>query len=158
MRNRKGIVDFTTIFTVFVLVLVVIVLAAAQNNVDTSAINKTIDSLNWSNTFSNLSASIDRSFQSPDQPEYMHTIGGILNKAIDFMGYSIFAVAKLAMELARDNPDIINYKVLFALIIFSLIAPLIYPAFIITISLILIVREWWMNRKEQKKLDALRRK
>jgi hypothetical protein len=145
--NNRGMIPFMTIF---VLILVIMILAMKQNNVDMSTINKTIETLNWSNFNQNISQSIQHA--AIGQPYYVVSILGIAEKAVDFFGYSVFVVAKLAMEVARDNPDIVNYKVLLSLIIFSLAAPIIYPLFIITVSLILIFKEWLQVRKEKKLL------
>lgn len=148
--NKKGI-GFPSIFTIFVLILVVMVLAMAQKGFDASTIDKTIDSLNWSKYNQNISRSLDNAIQDSNT-NVAKTIIEICKKGLDFFGYGIFAVGKLAMELVRDNPNIINWKILFWLIIFSLLAPLIYPAFMIIVSLILIIKEWWQVRKEKKAL------
>lgn len=151
MRNKKGLIN---LFTLFVILMVVVILALAQNGIDTSTINKSIDTLNWTKIGSNVTAAMQR--VSDDSPnEIVKVIVNILNKALDFFGYAIFAVARLAMELARDHPDIINYKVLLWLVLLSLLAPLIYPLFIIIVSLILIIKEWIASRKDKKRLEEL---
>lgn len=152
--NKNGF-GFPSIFTVFVLIMVVMVLALAQNNIDTKTIDKAIDSLNWTTIGGNVTASIQRSADNSPN-EIVRVILNIINKAIDFFGYAIMEVGKLAMKLAKDNPDIINYKVLFGLIILSLIAPLIYPAFMIIVSLILIIIEYLKLRKEKKEIQKLK--
>lgn len=133
----------------FVICLVIVVLAAAQNGIDTSTINKTIDALNWTRIGGNVTTTVQHSADTMTNP-IAKSLLNIVNKVVDTMGYAIFEVSKLAMALARDNPDMINYKLLFALVVLSLIAPLIYPLFVILISLILIVREAYLNRKERK--------
>ena len=107
--------------------------------------------MNWTRIGGNVSISIQRAADNSPN-EIVKVILNIVNKAVDFFGYAVFAVGKLAMEVARDNPNIINWKVLFWLIILSLLAPLIYPAFIIIVSLILIIKEWYLNKKEKKRL------
>lgn len=148
--NKSGL-GFPSIFTVFILVLVIIVLAMAQNKVDTSTIDNTIESLNWSKIGANISLSLQNSAKESNN-DIAKVIFSIIDKAVDFFGYSIFAVGKLAMGLAKENPDIINYKLLMALLILSLLAPLIYPAFILIVSIILIVKEWLTNKREKKLL------
>lgn len=148
--NKKG-MGFPSIGTLFVLVLVIVVLAMAQNGIDTKTIDSTIDSLNWSKYGQNVTNSIQTSVDGTDNP-IAKTILTIAGKAIDFFGYAIFEVSKLAMKLAKDNPDIINYKLLFLLLVASLIAPLIYPIFIIIVSLFLIIKEAIQNRKEKRQL------
>ena len=152
--NKKG-YGIGLMSMVFVLVLVVMVLALAQNGIDTSTINKTIESLNWSRIGGDAINSLEISANGATN-NIAKVILNIASKAVDFIGYGIFEVAKLAMELARDNPDIINYKVLLALILLSLLAPLIYPAFIIVVSLILIIKEAIQNRKERKNLELIK--
>jgi len=101
--NRKGF-GIPSIGMVFVLVLVIFVLASINNGVDTSSIDKAIETLNWSKYNTNVSSSIDNAVI--DSPYYVKTIMEICKKALDFMGYSIFAVAKLAMEFAKNNPSL----------------------------------------------------
>jgi hypothetical protein len=133
------------------------VLAMAQNKIDTGTINKTIETLNWTTIGGNISTSIQRVADgSPN--EITKSVLNICNKAVDFFGYTIFEIAKLAMQVARDHPDIINYKVLFYLIVLSLLAPLIYPTFMITVSLILFIKEYLANRKEKKELLRIKNK
>lgn len=149
--NKKG---FISISFIFIMILVVIVLAMAQNKVDTSTINQTIDTLNWTKIGHNVTESLRIAAESSTNT-IVQTIINIVYKAVDFFGYAIFEVGKLAMQLARDNPDIINYKVLLVFIALFLLAPLIYPAFIIIVSLFLIVKEWIITRREKKELTKL---
>jgi len=148
--NKKGI-GFPSIFVVFVSVLIIVALAFAQSG-STIPKEEFIDvvnsqALNWSYLGGNITLTLEAA--KIDKPNYMVVIISIIEKGIDFFGYSILEISKLAMKIAVDNPDIINYKVLFALLILSLLAPLIYPAFIIIVSLILIIKEWYQNRKEK---------
>ena len=152
--NRRGAIS---LFTIFVLILFAVVLGLAQKGVDTATINKTIDTLNWTKIGSNVTKAIQTaSDNSPN--EIAKAIFGIANKAVDFFGYAIFEISKLAMGFARDHPDIINYKVLFALILLSLLAPLIYPTFVIVISLYLIIKEWFLVRREKRALKIITEK
>ena len=148
MNRKAGI----SIFTICVLILVVVVLAMAQNKVDNSTINKTIETLNWTKIGNSSLVSLQRAADN-SQNSIVGVILNIAYKAIDFFGYAIFEVSKLAMQLARDNPNIINYKVLIALILLSLIAPLIYPIFVVVVSIILIIKEWYQKRKETRALN-----
>lgn len=151
--NRRGI-GFSHMITIFILILTIMVLAMAQNNVDTSTIDKTIASLNWTSIGANVTASMERSADGMSS-EFGKSIIRICEKAVDFFGYSTLEIAKLAMQFARDHPDIANYKVLLGLVLLSLLAPLIYPAFIIIVSLILITREFFKTRKEKKALRQI---
>lgn len=146
--NKKGF-GFPSIFTVFVLILVIIILAQAQNGIDTKTINSTIETLNWTKLGANVTTSLQNAADNSSN-SIVKVIFNVANKAIDFFGYAIFEVGKLAMQLARDNPDIINYKVLLGLLVLSLLAPAIYPLFIVIVSIILIIKEWYVTRKENK--------
>ena len=137
--------------TIFVLVLVIVVLAMMQSGIDLTTVNTAIDSLNWSKYSNSTLGSIQNSIDSSSN-YITKTALTITQKAVDFFGYTIFEVSKLAMKLARDHPEIINYKLLMFLLIVSLLAPIIYPAFIIIVSLILIIKEAIQKRKERKEL------
>jgi hypothetical protein len=147
---------YPSIFTVFILVLVVVALSVTQQGYDTTSLNTTIDGINWTHYGQNVTKSIQYAADNSEN-EAVRIIFNIANKAIDFMGYAVLEVARLAMKLARDNPTIIHWKVLFWLIIASLFAPLIYPAFILIVSIVLIISEWLQVRKEKKAL-GLRKK
>lgn len=156
--NRKGFspLSITGMAGLFVITLVVVILAASQRGMEFSTINKSIETLNWSNFKGNISNSIQAVAQ--DEPYYVQTILTICDKAIDFMGYTIFAVAHLAMEFARDNPDFIDYRLLLALVLLALIGSFIWPLFLILVSIILIIREAILDRKERIKLRKLKEK
>lgn len=148
--NRKGLISMQYIF---VIIIVIIALALAQNGYNNLESAQTLEkSLNWSIIGQNVSLSMQNAIEGAEQ-EWIKVVLSICWKAIDFFGYAIFEVAKLAAAVARDNPDIINYKVLFGLLVLSLLAPIIFPAFTIIVSIILIVKEWWQVRKEKKALE-----
>jgi len=137
------------LITLFVLISVVCVLSVAQQGVDSSTIDKAISTLNWENF--NVTDKIYANADSLNS-NFAKVVLRICAKAVDFMGYAIVEVTKLAMQFAKDNPDIINYKVLMTLILLALIAPIIYPAFTIIVSIILIIREAILNHRDKKAL------
>jgi hypothetical protein len=145
--NKKGFISMTWLFMI---ILVLVVLAMAQNGIDNSTINKTIDNLNWTALGGKTLISLQNSADNASNPIAKSLIN-IVTKVVDTVGYGIMEVSKLAMAIARDNPDMINYKVLFVLLMLCLIAPLIYPLFIIIVSLILIIREAYLNRKDRRR-------
>jgi hypothetical protein len=110
--------------------------------------------LNWSYIGENITTSFE--ILKVDKPYYFQVIVNIVEKGIDFFGYSILEVAKLAVFVTLDNPDIMNYKVLFILLVFSLLAPLLFPIFIILVSIFLIIKEFLEKRKEKKILRKLK--
>lgn len=151
--NKKGL-GFPSITTVFITVMILIVLIMAQKGgFDNSNIDKTIDSLNWSKYNQNITNSME--IAKVDKPYYFQVIISIAEKAVDFFGYSVMEVSKLAMKITAENPDIINYKVLFTLLILFLLSPVLYPIFIIIVCIVLLVREYLLKRKEEKEIKTL---
>lgn len=155
--NKKGFSPLSLggMAGLFVITLVIITLASMQSGVDTSTVDKTIETLNWDRFGENISLSLQRSAEGTNS-DLAKTIISIADKAVNFMGYTIFEVSKYAMRFARDNPNIVNYKVLLFLVVLALIAPLIYPLFIIIVSLILIIKEAIKIRKEKRELNKIR--
>lgn len=152
--NKRGL-SIGSLMVLFVCMMVIVILAMSNNKVDTSTIDKTIDSLNWSIFYQNISASFDR-LVTENPSSFKTTMLTIANKAIDFYGTAVMEVAKFAMIFAKENPKFINYKVLLTLVILFLIAPVIYPLFMVTVSIILIIKEWYLSRKEKKELEKLK--
>jgi hypothetical protein len=154
--NKKGMLG--GYLGIFVIITVIIILSISQNELNVAneelikknLTDSAISVLNWSKIGANVSESIERTSQT--QGYYGYVIFQVIKRYIDFVGYSVMAIAQLAMRYAADNPDIINFKILMGLVILSLLAPLIYPAFIIIISLFLIMKEWFLLRKERKGL------
>ena len=138
----------------FVIIMVIVGLAMAQHGMNAKDGKELFDKLNWTNISTGAISSLEISANN-SQNYYVSVIIRIAEKGVDYAGYAIFELGKLAAKVAMDNPDLINYKVLFSLLILSLLAPLIYPAFMIITSLILIMREWFANRKEKKRLKEL---
>lgn len=149
--NKKG----TSITWLVMIMFVILGLAMAHNAWDAKTVDNFNDALNWTNISTNVMSNLEQSAKNAPN-EYYAVAVRIIEKMVDFMGYAIFEVGKMASKFAYENPDIINYKVLFALLILSLLAPLIYPAFMLTVSIILLVKEWFEIRKEKKELNRLR--
>lgn len=147
--NKKGFIDITYFMMI---IFLIIGLALVQNKIDSSSIDKVKESLNWTRIGANVTNSLEQSADMSDN-NISKVVFRITSKFVDFMGYCTLELGKLVMDVARDNPDIVNYKVLFFILFLSLLAPLIYPAFIIIVSLILIIKEWLAKRKERKLLN-----
>ena len=143
----------------FILLIVATILILIQGGMPKEAVNEVINgqALNWTHYYSQIHTSLQTSIDNSDNP-LVELVITCVDKFIDLIGYTVMAVAKLAAEYTRDHPDIINGKVLMYLIVFSLVAPLIYPIFVIIVSLILIIKEWWVARKEKEALKALKQK
>lgn len=155
--NKKGSYGFGLLVTVFIIVIVAITLAGLQNGADLSSVDKTMETLNWSVIGNTTMASINKAAMNTDN-DISKSVIMIVSKAIDFIGYSIFEVAKLALVLVKENPNLINYKILLAVVFISLLAPAIYPVFIIVVSLILIIKEAILNKREKRKLKEFSEK
>lgn len=144
--NRRGL-GFFSISTIFILLFIVIILAQAQNQKDfsTKDLDKSLSYLNWENH------SLTNKLSNYTNGNYYHDviIEGVF-KYVDFLGWVIFEITKMAARFAYENPNLINFKVLLLLIVLFLISPFIYPLFLIIISLILIFKEWLINRREQQ--------
>lgn len=151
--NKRG--GFGNYIFIMIMIMVIVILAMNQNQMDISDIDKTIEALNWTSVGNNFTKSLQIATDgSPNQ--ITKSILTITNKAVDFYGYTVFEVAKLAMQTARDNPDIINYKLLLFLVFFALIAPLIVPVFTVIVIIVLIIKEAIQNRREKKELEKIK--
>ena len=147
--NKKGI-GFIGIIGLFSLIFVVMILAMVQTDSGFTyeKFNNSTKVLNWSNFALEPKVS---NYSNGDY--YCDVIFTIAFKYVDILGYTAFEIVKVAGRFAFEHPDIINYKVLFVIIFLSLLAPLIYPAFLILVSLILLIQEWFQLRRERKTKD-----
>jgi len=80
------------------------------------------------------------------QPE----LGTALSYYINGIGASFFEITKWVAQLSYDNPNV-PYKLLIILVLISLFMPIIWYGFLIITAIVLIIREWYLNRKEKKK-------
>jgi len=147
--NKKG---FGFIFA-FIMILVAVVLLAIQNGMDSEAtINATNNVLNWSNMDISIHNSLQNSADTTSN-EIARSVILIADKMVDVLGYISFEVAKLAVTFAGNNSEVINANLLITLVLLFLLAPLIYPTFIIIVSLILIFREWRQKHRDKRDLE-----
>lgn len=155
--NKRGF-SYFGLAGYFVIILVVVTLAMANSNIDKSNVQDSIDNLNWTKTFENISRSLDNSkVGSEDNALFVFAID-FAKKGVDLAGFCYFSIARLAMQFSLDHPDIVNYKVLLYLLILSLIAPVIFPAFTIIVSVFLIIKEAIKNKKERREISLLKEK
>lgn len=70
---------------------------------------------------------------------------------VHFIIYSSFEVTKAAVGYGVDNPDVVNPNTLLTIILISLLIPIIWYGFLMIVSIILITREWYLNKKEKKR-------
>lgn len=149
--NKKGL-SYPSLSAIVILIFVVMALALAQSGYSPSEVIATFDKINTTQITKNVSISIQQA-NTPDKPYYMQVIFNSIDKAVDFMMYTTFEVSKIAVRFAAENPNIINARILMGLVILALIAPLIYPLFIVIVSLFLIIKEWYQNRKYKLNLE-----
>jgi len=81
---------------------------------------------------------------------YANQIITFIYSFINFIGYWIMEFANFVSVWASQHPEI-NGKVLISLVILMLLTPLIYPVFLIIISLSLIIKELFTTRNERKR-------
>lgn len=113
-------------------------------------------------TYQNIPESSPETFQNITwkeiSPQGNSTINLLVIKFVNFVGDSAFIISKEVTTWAYHNQNIIDGKTLMTLLILMLVAPLIYPVFIITVSLILITREYFANRREKRNLEEYNEK
>lgn len=146
--NKKG---FISVIRAALIILFIMSLALIQEGFNFEDKETLKKGLNWTV----LGANITKSFENvnTNNNEFSTAIMSIAGKVIDFFGFTITTLGVMVVDFAFNNPNIINYKVLFTLFILSLLAPLIYPIFIVIISIILIIKEYFLTKKEKKEME-----
>lgn len=148
--NRKGLLNLFFYFCVLVVIACALAFQSYNNN-DMALSFKN----NISNTFSNWNYSNITSLTNLQTNE-----NPLISSIGDFGYFCLKTISKFTVILVDwtyNNQDVINPRLLMTLVILSLLAPLIYPAFIIIVSLILIFKEWRAKKREKKALDKLKR-
>ena len=134
MRNKKGVYNIFTLFGVFFLTMIAISIISVNNGLNVDA----IQNLTW-----------DKDGSIKNMTLSNNIIVSITGGFVDFIGDSTFKITKEAVKWTKNHPTI-DPKILIYAIILILLTPLIWPMFLIIVSLILIIREWWMNKKERE--------
>jgi hypothetical protein len=151
--NKRGFIAYNFlggIAGLFFLLIFCTVLIGFQNGID--------DKEKMIEVFNNMQFKYHQEFNpySISENDYPSTITysfmKIVYSMIDFVLYSTFEVTKLVVNFAYENQDIVNAQTLLIIIFLALIAPLIYPLFIIIVSLIMIFMEWRSKKREEKEL------
>ncbi len=139
MKNKKGLFSFIFgLFGLFVLILVLVSLIIANQSENLPETIKVLEK-----TQQNLSNKFSVTTDSP--------ISNVVYSFVNFITYSAFEVTKLAVQWGYDNPEQINPKVILYLIIISLTIPLVYYLFLFIIVLFLLIKEWFLIKKERKR-------
>jgi len=139
--NRKGsIISFPLgLISLFVLILVMVVLMPIQmDGTEPEKMYSVLDNVSQ-NTLGNFNVS-----------EANSPIVNIAHSFIHFMLYASFEVIKAAVKYAVDNPSFINAHNLLWLIIVSMLIPIIYHVFMMLVIIFLLVKEWYLNKKERR--------
>lgn len=140
--NKKG--YFGNFVFGFIGLFVLIIILVSLMPVQTGDIepNKTIEILEntSSRTLSQFQISEDNS-----------VIINVVYSFIDFILYSSFEVVKAGVKYGIENPDFINAKTLLWIVMISLLAPIIYYAFMGFMVMFLLIREWVLIKRERKR-------
>lgn len=137
MKNKKGGILW---YALVLIVLVVGFAVTANNGFD---VDKFKTTLNWTNV--NLTVT-----QSPD---LSHAAESLVNG----MGEALISFTKWAAQWASENPTV-PWKLCIWIVIISICAPILYYLFQFIIILIILLREWFVRRREKKELNKYRGK
>jgi hypothetical protein len=130
---------------IFVLVLIIASLVAVQDGgLDVKNVSITLD-----NTQNNVTNTLKIQ-------ESNGVIVNVMYSFVNFIIYSSFEVTKAAITYTVANPSFINPHTLLWLIIISLCIPIVWYGFLMIVSIFLIIKEWYLNRKEKKQLNEIR--
>lgn len=130
--NKKAMYgSLGNLIVVFLLMMLAVALIMFQNNPTYTP--EKFSNLTWRNQ------------EAPNN----NTVNIIVYKFVNFIGETAFIINNEVITWGYHNKNIISGKTLMYLIILFLLAPLIYPVFIIVVSLILIIREAYLRRKEK---------
>jgi len=139
--NKKGSLTSMPLGLIgfFILIIILTSLLAIQGGVDSE---KIFDTLNNSQKNIHNRFNVDNTNNS---------ITKVVYSFIDFLTYSGFEVAKAGVSYSINHPDVVNPNILIILVFIALLSPLIYPLFIIIVSLILIILEYFKTKKEKRR-------
>jgi len=148
IKNKRGfgVTDFVFgLVGLFVLILVLVILLAAQKG-------GISDPKMISDALTSTSVKIMKDLQ-PNQ-----TNSPIINIVYSFMSFIVYSgieVAKAAVNYGLANPSWLNPQLILWLIILSLAMPVVWYGFLIITAIVLIVREWYLNKKERKRYEKI---
>ena len=122
---------------IFFLTMLAVTLLTIQGGIPEENMTAiTASSLNWSNYEVHL--------QGNSTPFL------ITENTINYLGENSMLIAKNVVHWAYSNPDVISGTTLLWIILLIMLAPVLYPLFLITVSITLIIVEWYKLRKEKK--------
>ena len=131
--NKKGFA-YSTFSLLFVFCLTILAVSLIYFQGHPNVNPEPLKNLTWYNV-------------SPHPPNN-NTIIYITYSFVNFLGDSMFRVAKDISNWAYVNQNIVSPKLLIYCIFLFLLTPVIYPVFLIITSLILIYKEYRNNKKE----------
>lgn len=148
--NKKGLLNF---YSLVIIIFMIISLFSLENGEDKEIIKNSLNkNLNFSQMYPPIEISLDNIHQDLIDNEAFTSIILILKEYLRAIIVIMIELIKVTSNYALNHPDIFNARILIFLLIASLIAPLIYPTFIIIVSLVLIIREYIQTKKEKKRL------
>jgi hypothetical protein len=126
--NKKGGI---LIWMIFLSMLIVAYEVSQNANFN---VEKFKENLNWTH----------KDFELKEAPD----LGKALSSFVNGFGEGMFSLMKWSAQFAKDNPRI-PYKLLIYGLLISILAPIIYYGFLILIVIFLLIKEWYLTRKER---------
>jgi hypothetical protein len=140
--NKKAASLSTLIFVLFALSLGYTFTILKEHNIDSTNMTTTLSQSLRNATNINISVNVT------EYPEMSNAINYFTNGLIRAYG----EISVWIVKVVEQNPNL-PYKLLMFGFILAILSPLIYPVFIIVVSLILIIKEWFANRRERNAKD-----
>ena len=128
--NKRGMSLLTLAF--LLLALTVAYAVSQQTNFD-------IDSFKSNLTWEHKEIAVK---ESPD-------LGNAVTSLVNGLGETAFNLAKWVAQFSYEHPNI-PWKLLIWVMIISILAPIIYYGFLACVVIFLLIREWYLSRKEKK--------
>ena len=147
--NKRGFYSLVSIFIWFFLIILAISLMVVRNVPDADLKNIS-SSLVWdkNGTFRETGEKSD------------NVIVSITYGFVDFFVDSAFKLSKEAVIFVSNNPSLrdINPKILIYAVVLAVVSPIIWPVFLLCVSITLIILEFIKNRREKRGLLKLKEK
>ena len=138
--NKKG--SFGLIF--YIILLTALTISIIVTNNPDYDINSFKINLNWTNV------NITSLENAPD-------LGNAIESLINGVGEAFFSVMKWVAQWSSENPTI-PFKLIFCLVILSILLPILYYLGMGLIILVILIKEKIRRKKEKNELNRLRKK
>lgn len=143
--NKKGWgLDYITLFVVlFVITVMIAVTHAPTDDIKQKQINAAITTLDWNSKFALT--------LKPNDGQIATQVTNIVYVFINALGYTFCEVAKIALNLALQNPQL-NWMLIFLLLMLTVISPILFALTRIIVLFCILISEWIIQKKERRKL------